>query len=386
MRYLYYIFIIGLLASCGVMISQEDGEQMEWSIFRGSPSLCGYTPCSLPAEPTLSWSISRQTRTVAAPIVHDSVVYTLSRKGDMIGYSLDGDSCLSYSLGNPVEASFIIDKDRIFIGRIDGMVTALAINRNTMTGRKELSELWNFETEGQISGSPNIIDDHLLIGSYDNFMYTLDAATGAKISQFETGYYINGAAAVSNKNLVFGGCDSWLRIINSDTGTACDSLLLDSYVPASPAIWDDAITISDYQGNVYDIRIDTQGKILSHTKLHEASGDKSEEGEGSVAMPTVTADAVYLLTGDRYLTRINRKDASVVWQKMLRGTTGECAPLVAQDKVLVCTKDGHVSIFDAKDGTELWHYEVGEQIIASPAIIDRRFYILTSRGTLLCFS
>jgi outer membrane protein assembly factor BamB len=71
---------------------------------------------------------------------------------------------------------------------------------------------------------------------------------------------------------------------------------------------------------------------------------------------------------------------------MLRGMTGECSPLVVQDKVLVCTKDGHVSIFDNKDGTELWHYEAGEQIIASPAIIGDRFFILTSRGTLMCFA
>ncbi len=386
MKYLYYIFLICLLTSCGATSTQENSERMEWSIFRGYPSLCGYTSCSLPDNPALTWSISRQTRTVAAPIVYDSVVYTLNRKGELIGYTLDGDSCLNYNIGNPVEASFIIDKDRIFIGRIDGMVMALAIHRDVMTGKRDISEIWSFETEGQISASPNIIEECLLIGSYDNYMYALDAATGNVINRYETGYYINGAAAISHRNLVFGGCDSWLRIINTDTGLACDSLLLDSYVPASPAIWEDAVTISDYQGNVYDIRVDTNGKILSHKKLHEASRNDGEESEGSVAMPTVTADAVYLLTGDRYLTRINRKDASVAWQKMLRGTSGECAPLVAQDKVLVCTKDGHVSIFSAQDGAELWHYEVGEQIIASPAIIDQSFFILTSRGTLLCFN
>ena len=295
MKYLYYICLISLLTSCGNSASQDDGERMEWNIFRGSPSLCGYTRCTLPTHPTLSWSVSRQTRTVSAPIIHDSVIYTLSRKGDLIGYTLNGDSCLSYSLENPVEASFIIDKDRIFIGRIDGMVTALAIRHDSETDRKELSEIWHFETEGQISGSPNIIDEQLLIGSYDNYMYALNAATGEKISQYETGYYINGAAAVCNKHLVFGGCDAWLRIINTETGTASDSLQLDSYVPASPAIWEDAITISDYQGNVYDIRLDTHGKILSHSKLHEVHRDNGEEGEGSVAMPTVTEDAVYIL-------------------------------------------------------------------------------------------
>ena len=111
-----------------------------------------------------------------------------------------------------------------------------------------------------------------------------------------------------------------------------------------------------------------------------------------MSMPTLTHDAVYILSGDRYISCIDRASGQIRWRKMLRGMTGECSPLVAQDKVLVCTKDGHVSILSCEDGSELWHYEVGEQIIASPAIISdpsskvgNRFFILTSRGTLLCF-
>lgn len=105
-----------------------------------------------------------------------------------------------------------------------------------------------------------------------------------------------------------------------------------------------------------------------------------------VSMPTLTPDAVYVLSDDRYVSCIDRQGGKVRWRKMLRGMAGECSPLVAQDKLLVCTKDGHVSIHDTQTGAELWHYETGEQIIASPAIIGDRFFILTSRGTLLCFN
>jgi outer membrane protein assembly factor BamB len=103
-------------------------------------------------------------------------------------------------------------------------------------------------------------------------------------------------------------------------------------------------------------------------------------------MPTMTPTDVYVLSGDRYITCIERKSGQVRWRKMLRGMVGECSPLVAQDKVLVCTKDGHVSILNSKDGIELWHYETGETIIASPAIIADRFYVLTSKGRLMCFT
>jgi outer membrane protein assembly factor BamB len=314
---------------------------------------------------------------VAAPIVYDGKVYTLDRKGRLRRFSPEGDSVLVHDFQTAIEASFVVDDSILYVGRIDGYVNAFSIARQQV--------VWNFETLGQISGSPNLVGSQLLVGSYDGSMYTLDKNTGRKKGQFETGYYINGTAAVWKNYIMFGGCDAWVRVVDVVTGTQTDSLELDSYVPASPAILDGVACACDYNGNVYEMTLDN-GKIASHRKLLASSEDNEGQDGGVVSMPTLTRTDVYILSGDRYISCINRESGQVRWRKMLRGMTGDCSPLVAQEKVLICTKDGHVSILDSKDGTELWHYEAGEQIIASPAIIGDRFYILTSRGTLLCFA
>ena len=395
MKRIVYILFICLLTACvGTkdLLDNHAGVQ-DWSIFRGSPSLCGYTDCALPDVPQLVWSVTTQTRTVASPIVFNSVVYMLSRKGELRGYTTDGDSCFYYDLKTPVEASFIAMDTTLYIGRIDGYVTALACQQSP--ANRQLSTLWEYETLGQISGSPNLVGDQLLVGSYDGSMYTLHAKMGRKTGQFETGYYINGTAAVWKHYMMFGGCDSWVRVVDVSTGQLTDSLELDTYVPASPAILDGVACACDYNGNVYEMTLDN-GKISSHRKLLASSadndgqerlrvGDETSGIGGVVSMPTLTRTDVYVLSGDRYISCIDRASGKVRWKKMLRGVTGECSPLVAQDRVLVCTKDGHVSIFDSEDGTEVWHYETGEPIIASPAIIGDRFFILTSRGTLMCF-
>lgn len=377
---------------------EGDVSQQDWPIFRGSPSLCGYTDCALPEQPKLLWSTTTQTRTVASPIVFNGVVYTLSRKGELRGYTMQGDSCIYYNLRTPVEASFIASDTTLYIGRIDGFVTALSIKGllhqkySSSSSATPMKPLWEYETMGQISGSPNLVGDNLLVGSYDNSMYTFHAQTGKKTGQFETGYYINGTAAVWHRYMMFGGCDAWVRVVDTSTGEMTDSLELDTYVPSSPAILDGVACACDYNGNVYEMTLD-KGKITHHRKLLSATSDMSGQGTsdnaedgGVMSMPTLTHDAAYILSGDRYISCIDRSSGQVRWKKMLRGITGECSPLVAQDKVLVCTKDGHVSILDSENGAELWHYEAGEQIIASPAIIGDRFFILTSRGTLLCFN
>ena len=354
----------------------EDSLIKDWTIFRGSPSLCGYTSCALPDAPQLLWSASVHSRTEASPIVYDGWVYTLDRKGRLRRFSTEGDSLLVHDFHATIEASFVVEDSMLYVGRIDGNVNAFSINRQQV--------VWDFETMGQISGSPNLVGNRLLVGSYDGCMYTFDNKTGRKTGQFQTGYYINGTAAVWKGYMMFGGCDAWVRVVDIATGMMTDSLELDSYVPASPAILDGVACACDYNGNVYEMTL-LDGKITKHRKLLTASSDNNDEEGGVVSMPTLTRTHVYILSGDRFISCIERKSGQVRWKKMLRGMTGECSPLVAQDKVLVCTKDGHVSILSSEDGTELWHYETGEPIIASPAIVSDRFFILTTRGTLLCF-
>lgn len=379
---IYALLVLCLLSNCAVVSEfTNDNLPDDWTIFRGSPSLCGYTECDISDAPQLLWSKTVQTRTVSSPIVYDGIVYTLDRKGKLRSFTADGDSSLVYDFKTSVEASFLVHDSILYIGRIDGYVNALSIKKRRV--------VWDYETLGQISGSPNLImvngKPNLLIGSYDSNMYVFDAATGAKKNQHETGYYINGTAAVWRKYMVFGGCDTWLRIVDTTTGITTDSLQLDTYLPASPAILGDIAYEADYNGNIYEIKLEN-GRFAQHRKLVATNKDNEDESTGLVSMPTATRDAVYALTGERYVSCYERSDGKLRWKKMLRGITGECSPIVCNDKVLVCTKDGHVSLFDTQTGTELWHYEAGEQIISSPAVVPGRFYILTSRGTLLCFS
>ncbi len=178
-----------------------------------------------------------------------------------------------------------------------------------------------------------------------------------------------------------GGCDQWLRVIDSKTGIASDSLYLEAYVPASPAIRGNHCYIGDYSGNIYEVILDKEGRITRSSIIKEATN----ESGSFVSVPALSSDRLYILSADRHLYAINRKDGSEAWKYMMKGNTGESSPVIANDKVIVCTKTGIVSILDARKGDLLWEYDTGEQIMGSPAIINGRFYILTTKGTLFCF-
>ncbi|MDR1756382.1 MAG: PQQ-binding-like beta-propeller repeat protein [Culturomica sp.] len=376
MKHLFPLLFFCLLAACSGRPGAAVSGNLDWNLFRGEPSLSGYTATRLPEKPVLLWTYKGESRTVSSPIVKNGTTYWCDKRGGIRGVDLKGEAVFAYDLQTAVEATPMIADSMLYIGRVDGFMTAVSLSTRDTA--------WNYETMGQISASPNRVEfegrQALVFGSYDNYLHCIDAQTGEALGRFESGYYLNGAAAIRNSYILFGGCDAWLRIVDSRTGIQTDSLELDAYVPASPAVREDDCYVGDYSGTIYELVL-KEGKIARHRKMVSA---ESENGS-FVSMPAVTEKALYFLSGDRYLHSINRKTGETNWKYLLKGNTGESSPLVCRDQIMVCTKTGMVSILDADSGKLLWEYDTGESITASPAVIKDHFMILTAKGTLFCF-
>jgi outer membrane protein assembly factor BamB len=359
------------LAACA-----RPGGDASWPLFRGNAQLSGYAHVRLPGKPSLLWTYKSDERTASSPVVYQQTAYWSSKRGRIYGVDRDGRLCFDYHFQTAVEATPMIHDSVLYLGRIDGFMSALSL-----AGK---DTLWNFETMGQISASPNIGvfagRQAIVFGSYDNYLYSVDRARGVELGRFPSGYYINGAVALWQNHFVSGGCDAWLRIINGDTGALTDSLKLDTYVPASPAVDGDIACIADHAGNVYALRL-KEGKIVRSHKIVTASA----AGESCVSVPALSATTLFFLSGDRHLYAIDRATGSVRWTYLQKGASGESSPVVCRDKVISCSKNGIVSLLNAGDGTLLWEYDAGEPITACPAVVEGRFYILTTKGTLFCF-
>jgi len=169
-------------------------------------------------------------------------------------------------------------------------------------------------------------------------------------------------------------------VIDCDTGTPTDSLLLDAYIPSSPAIMGNFCYVADYSGTIYEVQIE-KGKINRSRKLVTPD----DKNGAMVSVPALDSELMYYLTDDQYICAIDRKNGNQKWKFLLKGNVGESSPLVCNDQLIVCTKTGIVTIHDAATGKQLWEFDTGEQIVGSPAIIDNHFMILTAKGTLFCF-
>ncbi|MDR0414046.1 MAG: PQQ-like beta-propeller repeat protein [Prevotellaceae bacterium] len=356
--------------------SVGEAEQHSWPQFRGDAAMTGYTSVNLPKNPTLLWSYKSGARTSSSPVVYNQTAYWCDKRGKVYGVDIAGKLAFTCDFQTAVEATPAIYDSVLYAGRIDGFMSAISL----ATG----DTIWNFETMGQISAAPAIGDiegrQAVIFGSYDSYLYCVDRQSGKLIRRFESGYYLNGAVALWEGYFVFGGCDAWLRIISSEAGAPSDSLKLDTYIPASPAIEGGCCYIADHSGNVYEVAIE-KGKIIRSRKIAEATSESAT----FVSVPAVSKKTLFVLSDDRHLYAISREDGSIRWKYLQKGASGESSPVVCRDKIIICSKSGVVSMLSAASGELLWEYDTGETITASPAVIAGAFFILTAKGTLLCF-
>ena len=372
------VLVLGFLVACNgktgfSVISQND---MDWLIFRGDAALTGYTTLRLPDKPELLWTYKGGKNTKSSPVVRNGVTYWSNDRGCILGVDINGKLQFKYDLETAVIATPMIFESTLYIGRIDGIMTAVSLEKK--------DTVWTYETMGQIAASANVMDfegrQAIVFGSYDNFLYIVDAKDGVLISSFESGYYLNGAVALLDNYLAFGGCDAWFHIIDCRTGASTDSLMMNEYIPASPAFMGKSCYVGDYSGNIYELLLE-KGKIADHKILLAPTNDNAS----FISVPAVTPATLYFLADDRYLYSVDRKNGTVNWKYMLKGNTAESSPVVCHDKIIVCTRTGIVTIVNAKNGQPEWEYDTGEQIIASPAVVKGHFVILTAKGTLFCF-
>ncbi len=376
MKKIFFLLTISLLVACNSKPGGFGGQgNLDWHIFRGDAALSGFTDIRLPDKPMLLWSYKGGANTTSSPVVDKGITYWSNNRGRILGVDIKGKLQFDYDLETAVNATPMIHESTLYIGRIDGRMTAISLPKK--------DTLWTYEAMSQIAASANWIDfagrPSIVFGSYDNFLYCVDAKNGALINSFESGYYLNGAVGLQNIYAIFGGCDAWVRIIDCQTGIPTDSLQMEAYIPASPAIIDNYCYIGDYSGNILELQLE-KGKIIQQKKILEPTNDNIS----NVSVPAVSKASVYILADERYLYSINRKDGTVNWKYMLKGNAGESSPIVCRDKIIACTKSGIITIFNT-NGQPEWEYDAGEQIVSSPAVIKDYFMILTAKGTLLCF-
>ena len=204
--------------------------------------------------------------------------------------------------------------------------TGLLIAMNARTGR----ELWSFRP-GAIESSPLIVDGVIYFGSWDGYVYALDARTKRVRWRFET----------------------------------------DDRVVAGPAYSHGTIYVPSNGGHLYAIDAQT-----GRERWRASAFSRFGRREYFYATPTVAYGRVFIGNADGYVYSFGAKSGNLIWAQRA-GTYVYTAAAVSRRTVFVGTWDGYVVAFDAATGSTRWRHDAPGGVSGAPTVMNGLLYFST---------
>ena len=116
-----------------------------------------------------------------------------------------------------------------------------------------------------MKASPVIVDDRVIIGSYDGNLYCLSLKDGKLLWGFKTNGPVHATASVASGIAYISGCDGVLRGIRISDGKEVTSITTGSYTGASPALSPTgSVFFGTFDNNVLAFNLKTKKAMWSY--------------------------------------------------------------------------------------------------------------------------
>ncbi len=230
---------------------------------------------------------------------------------------------------------------------------------------------WVYTTGGAITSSPAVSGGYVYFGSADDYLYAINASTGALLWKYKTGNSIvDSSPAVAGTTVYVGSTDDYLYAINATTGALVWKFKTGAAVYSSPAVVNGEVYIGSTDDSVYAVNASTGAQTWKYATT------------GAVySSPAVSNGILYVGSDDDYVYAVNATTGALSW-KYKTGNEVISSPTVSDGILYVGSNDDNVYGLEAITGALLWQFAgtSGAQFQASPAVYNGAVYIGSNVG------
>lgn len=257
----------------------------------------------------------------------------------------------------------------------------------------EARVVWEYETDGEISGGPTILPTaggggRVLVGSQDASLACLNLADGMRLWKHSIADQIRCSPTVARlpagDRVLIAGCDGKLHVIDAATGAETATVPIGGPTGTTPAAAGDRVFFGTEGGGFFaiDVRAGEQAWALPPVAA----------GQAYRSSAAIAGDLVIVGSRGRAVEAFARADGGRKWRQPMRGRV-DAAPVVVEATAagrrflvaIVADGAGRVAALDAATGEPAWQFEAGGGFDAGAAVADGRVVIASGRGTLWCF-
>lgn len=365
-----------------------------WTAFHGNPAHTGLTSDAVKPPLRLAWThFTRGKILTGSPAVVDGGVYIGVR--DENDAKLNAVHALDLATG---KLRWSVQADGQVEGTpsvVDGMVYATSIRGtvyaiNAATGKVKWSyragnpgdRVWMYQ-------APTVVDG-VIYQSYSTGAGTaleaIDAATGTRKWIANSGiggnWHSFGTAAVADGLVVHAAQGGLLSAFDTATGTRkWAKAPAGGWTRTAPVLADGQLLMT-FQGDIV-VALDPSTGV--ERWRYKSPGKSFLFGDGTASAPAVSNGVAYVSFADGSVTALDLATGLKSWSHQT-GHGVISSPAVSGDVVYVGGNDGFVRALDAATGAEQWKHRLGPWVASSPAVSGNALVIGAYDGNVYAFT
>ncbi len=271
--------------------------------------------------------------------------------------------------------------DRVYVGTTEGKLWALNLTTPSRVA-------WVYEAGAPLAGTPALSGDRMLIGANDGSVHCVEASTGQRLWRSEVAkpehraQQLFSSPTITGDRVYLAAADSQLYCLDLATGIVRWRFPLGDWGRARPLVLGDIVYTAALDGTVTAIRDAGDypellwTRTLDRTKL--------------LADLTGSERGLLIATSDLYLYSLSPATGEIQWRRSLLESIevdgdrvlADAAPEIFQSSPtvvdgLVCIggPSGFVHCVRAATGEEVWRFETGGKVSATPTVGAGRVYV-----------
>jgi outer membrane protein assembly factor BamB len=291
---------------------------------------------------------------MGSPLVLDGTIYAPNSDGTLYAFDAEGNPQGTFGTGESIWAQPVTDGSTLYVASLDHNVYALDPGNLSQA-------LWQTELDASIVSAVTLRDGGIYVGTINNSLYALDAASG-EIQWHVTldgGIWGTPAFAPQPPTEADG---------ESQSGATDEAAATPGSTPtaeATPAP-ETATNEGDCTGGGETLYIGTETDAEGGTlyAIDAASGCTRwtvNTPASIAASPVVQGNTVFFVTQNGMIRAVSTEDGKQQWQEQLEGEF-YTSPVVAGDLLLIAPAKGTQTLLAAYtlDGDPAWTYPVAD--------------------------
>jgi serine/threonine protein kinase len=320
------------------------------------------------------------------------------------------DTALAYDPKDRYQTAMLMKEALISTAKRTGLLTRPSVAA-VISQTDRVKEIWAFECEDEVRGSPLVHDGNVYVGCYDNNLYALDTKSGEFQWKFATEGGIPGRPAAEDGVIFVGSEDSRLYAITINRGSLLWSYFAEGPIRSSPALSDGHVFIGADDSRLHVVnqtngrrawRADASAAIWGTPLVEEErvyfgceSGDfycydfkgelkwRKKTKRAVTSSPILVEGMVYFGSRDWTVYALEAESGFQVSRFRLGGATIS-SPAYSEGMLFIGCGDKYIYAIDAKHMRESWRYETDHQVTGSPIVHQGSVYCGSVDGSLYC--